>query len=171
MDARLASPALPRHKAARRHDPPRRTALGLRSRGFLIGLGRDWLAWSLDLPLLGGQHEAAAQESEARPAKHLALPPLQPVDVPFHGTATPGQGAPGFDGRIVALETLRAALQRGQRTRRRLLQPPLEPLRLPGTEELRKALGECNGLREGGVRLTQPVAQRLLPRGQVVGQT
>jgi hypothetical protein len=37
-----------------------------------MGPGRDWLAWSLGLPLLWSQHEAASQEIEARPTKHVA---------------------------------------------------------------------------------------------------
>src|SRR5262245_20427528 len=68
-DAHLALPTMLQHKEARRHAPTRRTAHGLHSRGFLIGLGRDHLAWSLGLPLLWSQHEAAAQELEARSAK------------------------------------------------------------------------------------------------------
>jgi hypothetical protein len=34
-----------------------------------MGLDRDRLAWSLAQPRLGSQHEAAAQEIEACPAK------------------------------------------------------------------------------------------------------
>ena len=79
-DSHLASPAMPQHKNARRHNSPHHTALELRSRGFSVGLR---------LPLLWRQHEAAAQEIEVRPAKHLALQHLQTVDVPFHGAATP----------------------------------------------------------------------------------
>jgi len=35
------------------------------------------------------------------------------------------------------------------------VQPRIEPIRLPGTEELRKVLGKRDRLREGGVRLGQ----------------
>jgi hypothetical protein len=47
-------------KDVRRHDPPRRTALGLRCCGVWMGLGRDRLAGRLGLLLLWRQHEAAA---------------------------------------------------------------------------------------------------------------
>jgi hypothetical protein len=50
MAARLAFPAVPQPKEVRRHAPLRRTARGLRRRGFLMGLGRDRLAWRLRLP-------------------------------------------------------------------------------------------------------------------------
>jgi hypothetical protein len=65
MDARLVSPGVPQPKAPRGHDPPHRTALGLCSHGFIMGLGRDRLAWSLGLSLLWRQYEAAAQEIQA----------------------------------------------------------------------------------------------------------
>ena len=82
--------------------------------GFLVDLSRNRLAWNLGLPLLGSPHEAAAPEIEARPAKQVAFEQLQPVDVSFHGAATPGEGDPGFDSRRVALETLREALKHRQ---------------------------------------------------------
>ena len=50
---------------------------------------------------LRGQHEAAAQEIEARAPKHLALEHLEAIDVPLHGPRTPRQGHTGFDRRIV----------------------------------------------------------------------
>src|SRR5262249_49337545 len=96
---------------------------------------------------------------------------LQPVDVPFDRATTPGQRAAGFDGGIVALETLREAPQHGQRARRRLLQPRIELLRLPGTEELREALGKYHDLRKDGVRLLQLVEHRLVLRCQVIRPT
>ena len=111
-DARLALSPVLQHKDARRHDPPRRTARGLRRCGCLLGLGRGPLVWSLGLPLLGSQHKTAAEEIEACPAIHLAFQHLQPIDVPFHQAVAPGQGDTGFDGRIVALETFRSALKR-----------------------------------------------------------
>ena len=107
MAARLASPAVPQPKDTRRHDPPHRTVRGLRRHGFVLGLGREWLAWQPGLPLLWRQDKAAAQEIKVRLTIHMALEHLQPVDVPFHGAATPGQGETGFDRRIVTLETVR----------------------------------------------------------------
>jgi len=79
-----------------------------------MGLGRDLLAWHLGQSLLGCQDEAAAQEIKACPAIHGALEHLQPVAVPFHGAAPPGQGAAGFAGRISPLATFCEALKRGQ---------------------------------------------------------
>ena len=106
--------------------------LGLHSRCFSGGLDRDWLAWSLGLPLVWIQHKAAAQEIKACSAIHVALEHLQPVDVPFHRAGTPGQGDACLDRRIVALETFCQAPKRGQRARCSLLQPRIELLRLPG---------------------------------------
>lgn len=88
---------------------------------------------------------------------------------PSTGLGLPGQGAPGFDGRIVALDTLRSASPRGQRARRRLLSPRVAPRRLPGTEARRTAWGECESLCAGGVRLTPPVEHRLVLRRQGIG--
>src|ERR1041385_9208968 len=114
--------------------------LGLCSHGFVLGLGRDGLTWSLGLSLVGNQHEAATQEIKACPAIHVALEHLQPVDMARHGTRTPGQRHTRFDRCIVTLETFCYAPKRGQRARRCLLQPRLEPLWLPGPEQPRKVL-------------------------------
>jgi hypothetical protein len=38
-----------------------------------MGLGRDRLAWSLGLPRMWSQHEAAGQEIEVCPAKHVTF--------------------------------------------------------------------------------------------------
>lgn len=72
-----------------------------------MDLGRDRLAWRLGLLLVWSQHEAAAQEIEVCPSIHVALEHLQTVHVPLHGAVTPGESDAGFDGRIVALETVR----------------------------------------------------------------
>jgi len=102
-----------------------------------------------------------AEEIQTRTAKHRAFQHLQTIDVPLDWAGTPRQGHSRFDRCIVALETFRYASKRGQRARRCLLQPRLEPLRRPGPEELGKVLGECHGLREGRVCLRQPIEQRL----------
>ena len=104
-----------------------------------------------------------------RPAIHVALEHLQTVDVPFHGAATPGQGDACFDCRIVALETFRYALKRGQRACCRLLQPRIEPIRLPDTEDLRNAVGEHDRLREGGMHVVHLGKQHLLALCHVLG--
>src|SRR5438270_13913861 len=52
----------------------RRRCLGVGVRSLLRG-------WDTRSPVSRGQQEAAAQEIEARPAKHLALQHLQTIDV------------------------------------------------------------------------------------------
>jgi hypothetical protein len=49
----------------------------------------------------GRQQEASGQQIEPRSAEHLALEPLQAVDVPFDGALTPGQGDRRLDSRDV----------------------------------------------------------------------
>lgn len=59
------------------------------------------------LSLSWGAQAATAEESQTRPAKHLAFQHLQTIAVALDWAGTPGEGDPGFDGRLVALETLR----------------------------------------------------------------
>ena len=66
-------------------------------RGRCGRLGRYPLAWSLGLVPTWRPQEAAAEEIEARSAKHVALQHLQAVDVPLDRAGTPGQGDAGFD--------------------------------------------------------------------------
>jgi hypothetical protein len=40
-----------------------------------------------------------------RPTKHVALEHFQVVDVPLHGASTPWQGHPGFDRRVVLIQS------------------------------------------------------------------
>ena len=103
-------------------------------------------AWSTD--------KAAAEEIEARAAKHLALQHLQAIDVPFHGARAPGQGEPRFDRGIVLVQPCGEASQGLHRTGRGALQPGIKRLGLPLADELRKRLGEINGLRD--LRLLLP---------------
>jgi hypothetical protein len=72
--------------------------------GFCVGQCWRPLAWRLGLVLAAGPHEAAAQEIEARPAKHLAFQQFQTIDVPLDGTRAPGQGDTRFDRFIVLRE-------------------------------------------------------------------
>src|SRR5215475_2855068 len=69
-----------------------RLGLGPRLRRPCLGVGVRLLlrVWDTRSPVSRGQQEAAAQEIEARPAKHLALEHFETIDVPFHGTRTPG---------------------------------------------------------------------------------
>ena len=103
-------------------------------------------AWSTD--------KAALKEIEARTAKHLALQHLQAIDVPFHGACAPGQGDPRFDRGLVLVQPGGEASQGLHRTGRGTLQPGIKRLGLPLAYELRKLLGEINGLRD--LRLLLP---------------
>jgi hypothetical protein len=61
-------------------------------RGCGVLLGRCMRAGSQGMPLAGGQHEAAAEQIELRPAKHVALQHFEAVDVPLDRAIGPGQG-------------------------------------------------------------------------------
>ena len=69
----------------------------LHSLGFCVHLGQRTWAYCLSLPLTGSPQEAAAQEIEVCPAKHLAFHHLEAIDVPFDWAGAPGQGDAGFD--------------------------------------------------------------------------
>src|SRR2546428_441771 len=74
------------------------------------------LGGSLDLLPAWSQHEAAAQEIEARPTKHLAFQHFQPVNVPLDGTRTPGQGASRFHRFVILVQPGGEALHGGHDT-------------------------------------------------------
>ena len=95
-------------------------------RGCCVDRCRRTLAWRLGLALAGGPQEAAAEEIEARPAKHLALQHFEAIDVPLDGARTPGQGHARFDRLVVLVEPGGKALHGLQRTRGRALQPGIE---------------------------------------------
>src|SRR4030095_3624274 len=65
------------------------------------GWGGLTLPWSLGLSCTGSPQEAAAEEIEMCPTKHLAFQHLQPVDVAFARAIAPWHGHPGFDRRSV----------------------------------------------------------------------
>src|SRR5262245_59698150 len=83
----------------------------LHNLGFYVHLG--WRTWACCLrwSLTGSPHEAAAQEIEVCPAKHLAFHHLEAIDVPFDWAGAPGQGDACFDRCIVLAEPARKALQ------------------------------------------------------------
>src|SRR5262245_14153235 len=83
------------------------------------------------LAMSWGQHEAAAQEIEARPARYLALEQVEAVDVAFDRARAPGECHSGFDGGIVLVELLGQSLEGLQGTLGGALQPGIERLRLP----------------------------------------
>ena len=71
-----------------------RLGLAQRLRRHCLGVGvRPLLrVWDTRSPVARGQQEAAAQEIEARAAKHLALQHFEAIDVPLDRAGTPGQG-------------------------------------------------------------------------------
>jgi hypothetical protein len=94
-----------------------------------------------------GEQEAAAEEIESCPSKHLAFQHLEAIDVALHGARTPGQGHPGFDCRIVVPQPLGKALKHPQRTLRSALQPGIELRPLALADELSKVFREGDGVR------------------------
>src|SRR5262249_849958 len=122
----------------------------LRGLGCCGGLCRLTLVWSLCRSLSRGEHEAATEESQARPAKHLAFHHLEAVDGPLARAGTPGQGDSRFGCGIVAARAVGEALQGLQRTRRRTLEPRIELRRLPLADQESEVLGEIDGLGDLG---------------------
>jgi hypothetical protein len=80
------------HQAFPASPPSRGTSLGRRGvrlrRGLRAGLGPRRAAW--------GQSEAAAEESEPRPAKHLAREHLQAIAGPCDRSLTQGRVIPAW---------------------------------------------------------------------------
>ena len=111
-------------------------------------LRRCLRAWLGPLRMSWGQQEAAAEEIEPRPSKHLAFQHLEAIDVSLHGARTPGQGHPGFDRRIVVPQPLGKAPKHPKRTLRGALQPGIELRPLALADELDKVFREGNGIRQ-----------------------
>ena len=97
-----------------------------------------------------GPQEAAAEEIEARPAKHLAFQHLEAIDVPLDRTRAPGQRDPRFDRLIVVAQPGRKASQGLQRTGGRALEPGIELRRLPLADQRGKVLRQVDGLGDLG---------------------
>src|SRR6266446_4983679 len=104
------------------------------------------LACGLYLPPSWDQHEAAAEEIEACPAKHLALQHFQALDMPLHRARTPGQRHPSFDRLVVLLQPCGEAAQGLQRTGSRTLEPGIELRWLPLADQGGKVLREVDCL-------------------------
>ena len=90
-----------------------RLGLAPRLRRGCLGVGvRPLLrVWDTRSPGSRGQQEATAEEIEVRPAKHLAFQHLETVNVPLDWTGTPGEGHPGFDRRVVLIQSCGEATQ------------------------------------------------------------
>src|SRR5262249_9340011 len=122
--------------------------LGRRLRRHCLGVGVRLLlgVWDTRSPASRGQQEAAVQEIEARPAKHLALQHLQTIDVPFHGPRTPGQRHACFDRLIVLREPGGEASYGVDGTRSGALQPGFQLCRLSLAHQGREILREVDRL-------------------------
>jgi len=59
-----------------------------------------------------GEQEAAVEEIEVGPAKHLALEHLEAIDMALDRAIGPGHGHPSFDGVIVLVGVCVAAAQK-----------------------------------------------------------
>src|SRR4029450_6184110 len=103
------------------------------------------LGGSLGLPPAWSQHEAAAQEVEARPTKHLAFQHFQPVNVPLDGTRTPGQGDSRFHRFVILVQPGSEALYGVHGTRGGAREPGIEALRLQWADEGGKVLRQVDG--------------------------
>ena len=110
-----------------------RLGLAQRLRRHCLGVGvRPLLrVWDTRSPVARGQQEAAAQEIEARAAKHLALQHFEAIDVPFDGAWTPGQRHARFDRLVILIEPGGEASHGVDSTRGGALQPGIELRRLP----------------------------------------
>src|SRR5207245_9222008 len=109
--------------------------------GFEVPLGRrTWAYERPGLPLAGSPQEAAAQEIEACPAKHLAFQHFEAINMPFDRAGTPRQRDAGFHGFIVLMQAGSEALHSLQRTGHGALEPGIEALRLPLADQGRKIL-------------------------------
>src|SRR5262245_35662763 len=64
---------------------------------------------SLDVPLIRSVDEAAAEQIEVCPAKHVAFQHFQAIDMTLHRATRPRQGHSRFDGGIVVAEPTRKA--------------------------------------------------------------
>jgi hypothetical protein len=102
-------------------------------------------------PVSRGQQEAAAQEIEARSAKHLALEHFEAVDMSLDRARIPGQRHPGFDRLVILAEPCREASHGVHRTCGGALQPGIEAFRLPLADETREILRQVDGLGDFGL--------------------
>ena len=93
-----------------------------------------------------GEQEAAVEEIEVGPAKHLALEHLEAIDMALDRAIGPGHGHTRFDGVIVLVEPFGKALQGLQRTGGSPLQPRIEALGLALAYQGGKVLREVDRL-------------------------
>ena len=75
-----------------------------------VHLGRHTWVYRPGRPLAGSPQEAAAEQIEVCPAKHLAFHHFEAINMPFDRAGTPRQRDAGFHGLIVLLQAGREAL-------------------------------------------------------------
>jgi hypothetical protein len=109
------------------------------------------------------QEEASGQQIEPRPAKHLALEQLQPIDVPFDRALAPRQRDRGLDGGIVRAQPSGKAPEGQEGAGGRAGQPWFELGRLARADEGGEVLRERDGLCQFG-RLRGQLCQLLVIR-------
>ena len=103
--------------------------LGLGRRWLWVG--RCWLPWAGGLGPTWRPQEAAAEEIEVCPAKHLAFQHFEAVNVPLDWARTPRQGHPSFDCLVVLIQSCGEASQSLDRTGGGAREPQIELRRLP----------------------------------------
>ena len=136
------------------HTPPRRCRYAW-LRGHCMAL---WLlTWACGLrePLAGSQHKAAAEEVEARPAKHLALHHFEAIDMSLDRARIPGERHSGFDRLVILVEPGREASYGVHRTCGGAREPEIELHRLTLTDQRGKVLREGDRLSHLGLLRTQ----------------
>jgi hypothetical protein len=124
--------------------------LGLGRRWLWVG--RCWLPWAGGLGPTWRPQEAAAEEIEVRPAKHLAFQHLEAVNVPLDWARTPRQGHPGFDCLVVLIQSCGEAAQSLDRAGGGAREPQIELRRLPLAHQGHEILREVDRLGHLGRR-------------------
>jgi len=95
------------------------------------------------------------QPIEPGSAKHLALEPLQAVDLPFNGSLAPGQRHPGFHGGVILTPSFGKAPEGREGARGGARQPRIELGRLVLTDEAGEVLREGRRLCQYGRQFTR----------------
>ena len=106
-------------------------------------------AWS------GRQEKAAGPPIEPGPAEHLALEPLQAVDVPFDRPLTPGQRHPGLDSGHICPEPFGKTPEGREGTGGGTFQPGFELSRLMLPDEAGEVLRQGHRLCQFRGQLSQ----------------
>src|SRR5262245_20826677 len=104
------------------------------------------LAWWMTNAWSGRQEEASSQQIEPHPAIHVPFQHLQPINLPFDGALTPGQGDGGLDGAVVRTKSSGQTPEGCQGAMVGTRQPWFELGRLALADEGSEVLRERDGL-------------------------